>query len=59
MTFEEWLRDTPEQRAKSAKVVARLGPIRRERPRDPVEAAFLRSIGTAEPLIGPPTDRQT
>lgn len=58
MTFEQWLRDTPEQWAKSAKVLARLGPIRRQRPRDPTEGAILCSIGTPEHLIGPPADRQ-
>ncbi|MDO8212646.1 hypothetical protein [Conexibacter sp. CPCC 206217] len=40
-------------RAKSQQVIARLGPIRRDKPRDPTEAAFLREIGTPERLIGP------
>jgi hypothetical protein len=53
MTIEQWRREAPERRAKSAKVVARLGEIRRDRPRDPVEAEFLRRIGTPERLIGP------
>jgi len=53
MTIEEWRREAPAWRAKSRQVVARLGPYRRERPRDPVEAEFLRSIGTPERLIGP------
>lgn len=53
MTFEQWRREAPARRAKSAQVLARLGPIRRDKPRDPVEAEFLRSIGTPERLIGP------
>jgi len=53
ITLEQWRREAPQQRAKSAKVVAALGPIRRDKPRDPVEARFLRSIGTPERLIGP------
>lgn len=57
MTFEQWRRDAPARRAKSEQVVARLGPIRRDKPRDPVEAEFLRSIGTPERLIGPTRQR--
>lgn len=53
ITFEEWRRKAPEQRAKTAKLIAALGQIRRDKPRDPVEAEFLRSIGTPERLIGP------
>ena len=53
ITLEQWRRQAPQQRAKSARVVAALGPIRRDKPRDPVEAQFLRSIGTPERLIGP------
>jgi hypothetical protein len=53
ITFEQWRREAPARRAKSAQVVARLGPIRRDKPRDPTEAEFLRSIGTREQLIGP------
>jgi hypothetical protein len=53
INFEEWRREAPERRAKSAQVLARLGPIRRDKPRDPVEAEFLRRIGTPERLIGP------
>lgn len=53
ITLEEWRRQAPQQRAKSAKVVAALGPVRRDKPRDPVEAELLRSIGTPERLIGP------
>jgi hypothetical protein len=53
MTIEQWRREASERRAKSAAVVARLGEIRRDRPRDAVEAEFLRRIGTPERLIGP------
>lgn len=53
MTFEQWRREAPTRRAKSAQVIARLGPIRRDKPRDRTEAEFLRSIGTPEQLIGP------
>lgn len=53
MTFEQWRREAPARRARSAQVIARLGPIRRDKPRDPTEADFLRSIGTPERLIGP------
>ena len=53
ITLDEWRRDTARQRAKSEQVLARLGPVKREKPRDPTEAAFLRRIGTPERLIGP------
>jgi hypothetical protein len=53
ITFEQWRREAPELRAKSARVLARFEPPRREKPRDPVEAEFLRRIGTPERLIGP------
>jgi hypothetical protein len=53
ITLEQWRREAPKQRAKSARVVAALGPIRRDKPRDPVEAGLLRSIGTPEQMIGP------
>jgi hypothetical protein len=53
MTIEQWRLEAPAWRATSEQVVARLGPIRRDKPRDPVEAEFLRSIGTPERLIGP------
>jgi hypothetical protein len=52
-TFEQWRREAPIRRARSEAVIARLGPYERDRPRDPVEAAFLREIGTPERLIGP------
>jgi hypothetical protein len=53
MTIEQWRREAPARRARSADVVARLGEIRRDRPRDPVEAEILRRIGMPERLIGP------
>lgn len=55
ISFEQWRSEAPERRAKSAEVVTRLGPIRRNKPRDAEEARFLRSIGTPERLIGPVT----
>jgi hypothetical protein len=55
ISFKQWRREAPELRAKSERVLARFGPSRREKPRDPVEAEFLRRIGTPERLIGPPS----
>jgi hypothetical protein len=53
ITIDEWRRDSPARRAKSAQVLALLGPVKRDKPRHPTEAAFLRRIGTPERLIGP------
>jgi hypothetical protein len=53
ISFEQWRREAPQRRAQSAQVLARLGPIRRDKPRDATEARFLRRIGTPEHLIGP------
>jgi hypothetical protein len=53
INYEEWRRDAPRRRAQTVRILALLGPIRRDRPRDPTEAAFLRRIGTPERLIGP------
>jgi hypothetical protein len=53
INYEEWRRDAPRRRAQTERILAMLGPIRRDRPRDPVEAEFLRRIGTPEHLIGP------
>jgi hypothetical protein len=53
INFEQWQRDAPKQRAKIAPLLARLGPIVRDKPRDPTEAEYLRRIGTPERLIGP------
>jgi hypothetical protein len=54
MSFEQWRREAPELRAKSAQILARCQPAKREKPREAIEAEFLRSIGTSERLIGPP-----
>lgn len=54
LTIGEWRREAPELRAKSERVLAGFKPPRREKPRDAVEAEFLRRIGTPERLIGPP-----
>lgn len=54
ISFEQWRREAPALRAKSAQIAARLGPARREKPRNATEAEFLRGIGTPERLIGPP-----
>ncbi len=51
--LEQWRREAPQRRARSAQVLARLGPIRRDKPREATEAQFLRRIGTPEHLIGP------
>ena len=53
ISFEQWRRDAPARRAKSEAILARFPTARRDKPRDPVEAEFLRSIGTPERLIGP------
>lgn len=53
ITLEQWRRDAPAQRAKIAPLLDRLGPIVRDKPRDPIEAEHLRRIGTPERLIGP------
>jgi hypothetical protein len=53
LTIDEWRREAPELRAKSERALAGFELPRREKPRDPVEAEFLRRIGTPERLIGP------
>jgi hypothetical protein len=53
ITLDEWRRDTARRRAKSEEVLARMGLAKREKPRNPTEADFLRRIGTPERLIGP------
>lgn len=55
INYAEWRRDAPRRRAQTERILAMLGPIRRDRPRHPTEAAFLRRIGTPEHLIGPDT----
>ncbi len=52
ISFEEWRREAPHLRAKSAQILAGFGPARREKPRNAAEAEFLRKIGTPERLIG-------
>ena len=53
LTYQQWKRDAPALRVKSAPLVAAFVEIRRDKPRDPTEAAFLREIGTPERLVGP------
>jgi hypothetical protein len=53
ITIEQWRREAPQLRAKSAQILAGFGPTRREKPRNAAEAEFLRRIGTPERLIGP------
>jgi hypothetical protein len=53
INYEEWRRNAPQRRARTEAILARLSPIRRDRPRDPTEAEFLRRIGTPERQIGP------
>ncbi|MGA2164628.1 MAG: hypothetical protein ABSH36_09160 [Solirubrobacteraceae bacterium] len=57
ISFEQWRREAPQLRAKSARVLAGFGPTRREKPRTATEAEFLRKTGTPERLIGPSADR--
>jgi hypothetical protein len=54
ISFEQWRREAPQLRAKTAQVLARFQPATREKPRDATEAEFLRTIGTPARLIGPP-----
>ena len=51
--YETWKRERADNAAWVARVDRVLGPYRRERQRDPEEAALLREIGTPEELIGP------
>jgi hypothetical protein len=53
ITYQQWRREAPAQRAKSASLIAAFGEIRRDKPRDAAEADFLRRIGTPERLVGP------
>lgn len=53
LTIEQWRREAPQLRGKSAQILAGFGPSRREKPRSASEAEFLRRIGTPERLIGP------
>lgn len=54
ISFEQWRREAPQLRAKTTRALAPFPPAKREKPRDATEAAFLRTIGTPERLIGPP-----
>ncbi len=53
MTFAQWRAALPAVRARSDALVRSFGEIRRDKPRDPVEAEMLRRIRTPERLIGP------
>jgi hypothetical protein len=55
LSIEQWRREAPALRAKGEKVLERFIPARRQKPRHPAEADFLRRIGTPEHLIGPTT----
>jgi len=63
ITFEQWRREAPQQRAKIAPLLARLGPIVRDKPRDPTEpstcAASARPSGSSArtPEHPPPARR--
>ena len=57
LTIDQWRREAPELRAKSEQILAGFKPSRRQKPRDPVEAEYLRRIGTPERLIGPSADQ--
>lgn len=51
--YETWVAEREAMEEWCATVDAALPPFERTMPRDPVEAEFLRSIGTPEALIGP------
>jgi hypothetical protein len=52
--MSDWLTEHDELRAQIERLTSRLPrPYRRERPRDPGEAQFLRERGTPERLLGP------
>jgi hypothetical protein len=51
--FSDWLARHDEERKRVERLTAGMPPYRRERPRDPEEARFLRERGTPEHLIGP------
>jgi len=53
LSYDEWRRNAPKVRAKSAALVAAFGEIRRGKSRTATEADFLRRVGTPERLIGP------
>ncbi|HSC90766.1 MAG TPA: hypothetical protein VLB86_03845 [Gaiellaceae bacterium] len=54
LRIEDWLARHDRERRRIERLTAGLPrPYRRERPRDPEEARFLREHGTPEHLIGP------
>jgi hypothetical protein len=55
-SYEDWRREAPALRAKSASLTAAFGTITRDKPRSAVEAQYLRKLGTPERLIGPVRD---
>jgi hypothetical protein len=52
-SYAAWQAEKDDMEAWCALVDTALPAFQRTLPRDPVEAAFLRSIGTSEALIGP------
>lgn len=53
LSYEAWLARRKRAASTLARLRAQLPPYRRERLRSEDEAAFLRSLGTPERLIGP------
>lgn len=52
--FSDWIARSASARERVERLERGFAaPYRRERPRDPAEAAFLRERGTPEELIGP------
>jgi hypothetical protein len=51
--ISDWLAEHEAAKRRVERLTSRLPPYRRERPRDPAEAQFLRERGTPEELIGP------
>jgi hypothetical protein len=52
-SYAAWQAEKDGNEAWCARVDAALPAFERTMPRDPIEAAFLRSIGTPDALIGP------
>jgi len=53
LSYAAWRLRRSQNKIRRARLEKGLPPFRRDRPRRPGEAAFLRSIGTPEQLIGP------
>jgi hypothetical protein len=53
LSYSAWIQRRQRGSARFARLDAGLPPFRRLRLRSPGEAAFLRRIGTPEPLVGP------